>query len=96
MNSRRSYSIPLALDCRSFPPWREFIRNTPPMSELCCDPFRSDRIFVNGTLCRRRTRSQGRNSSQQWYVNEDKWVAGTAADSQAMPAFFDIQVTHSR
>ncbi len=30
--------------------------------------------------------------SQQWFVSVDNWVAGTAADVQAAPAFFDIEV----
>ena len=30
--------------------------------------------------------------SQQWFVGADSWIAGTAADVQAAPAFFDIEV----
>ena len=30
--------------------------------------------------------------SQQWFVNTDDWIAGTAADMQAAPVFFDMEV----
>lgn len=46
-----------------------------------------DRKFLH----RRRMRAKG-IMSQQWFVSTDSWIAGTAADVQAAPAFFDIEV----
>lgn len=52
-------------------------------------PRHLDRMFLH----RRRTRGAGRRVlSQQWYVRADDWIAGTAADVQAAPAFFDLPV----
>jgi hypothetical protein len=52
-------------------------------------PRHLDRMFLH----RRRTRGAGRRVlSQQWYVCADDWIAGTAADVQAAPAFFDLPV----
>lgn len=55
---------------------------------LALRPRHLDHMFLH----RRRTRGQGRKTSQQWYVRLDDWLAGTAANTQAAPAFFDIQV----
>ena len=51
-------------------------------------PKHLDAIFLH----RRRTRSGAGRASQQWYVGLDDWVAGTAADAAAAPAFFEMQV----
>lgn len=54
---------------------------------LALRPKHVDRRFLH------RRRMRGKSiMSQQWFVNSDGWVAGTAADAQAAPAFFDIAV----
>ena len=54
---------------------------------LALRPKHVDRRFLH------RRRMRGKSIiSQQWFVNADGWVAGTAADVQAAPAFFDIEV----
>ena len=60
---------------------------------LACSAALRPRHLDAAFLHRRRTRGQqGRTSSQPWYVSLDDWVAGTAADATAAPAFFDLQV----
>ncbi|CAL8463693.1 g3227 [Coccomyxa elongata] len=50
-------------------------------------PLHLDRRFHHN----KRMRGAGRRVlSQQWYVGADDWVAGTAAPTQATPAFFDL------
>ncbi|CAK0785565.1 hypothetical protein CVIRNUC_008775 [Coccomyxa viridis] len=53
---------------------------------LALRPKHVDRKFLH------RRRMRGRSTmSQQWFVNTDNWIAGTAADMQAAPVFFDIE-----
>ena len=54
---------------------------------LALRPKHVDRKFLH------RRRMRGKSAmSQQWFVSIDNWIAGTAADVQAAPAFFDIEV----
>ena len=54
---------------------------------LALRPKHVDRKFLH------RRRMRGKSiMSQQWFVNTDNWIAGTAADMQAAPVFFDIEV----
>lgn len=54
---------------------------------LALRPKHVDRKFLH------RRRMRGKSiMSQQWFVSTDSWIAGTAADVQAAPAFFDIEV----
>ena len=57
---------------------------------LALRPKQVDKKFLH----RRRMRAKG-IMSRQWFVSADSWIAGTAADVQAAPAFFDIQVRHA-
>ena len=50
-------------------------------------PKHLDAVFLH----RRRTRAGTGRASQQWYVGLNDWVAGTAADAAAAPAFFEMQ-----
>ena len=59
---------------------------------LACSAALRPRHLDAAFLHRRRTRGQQGRTSQQWYVGLDDWVAGTAADATAAPAFFDLQV----
>ena len=52
-------------------------------------PLHLDRRFHHNKRMRGAAR---RVLSQQWYVRADDWVAGTAAPTQATPAFFDLPV----
>ncbi len=52
-------------------------------------PLHLDRRFHHNKRMRGAAR---RVLSQQWYVGADDWVAGTAAPTQATPAFFDLPV----
>ena len=60
---------------------------------LACSAALRPRHLDAAFLHRRRTRGQQGRTSQQWYVGLDDWVAGTAADATAAPAFFDLQVS---
>lgn len=45
--------------------------------------------FLDLRLHKQRKRAAGGSSSRQWFVKESDWLAGTTADAQAVPAFFD-------
>lgn len=45
--------------------------------------------FLDQRLHKQRKRAAGANMSRQWYTRESDWLAGTTADAEAAPAFFD-------
>ena len=45
--------------------------------------------FLDLRLHKQRKRASGGTFSRQWFVRESDWLAGTTADAQAVPAFFD-------
>lgn len=45
--------------------------------------------FLDQRLHKKRKISAGTKSSRLWYVKGTDWLAGTTADAQAAPAFFD-------
>jgi hypothetical protein len=58
---------------------------------LACSAALRPRHLDITFLHRRRSRAGAGRASQQWYVGLDDWVAGTAADTAAAPAFFEMQ-----
>ena len=53
--------------------------------------------FLDQRLHKKRKLAAGTKSSRTWFVKGSDWLAGTTADAQAAPAFFDEpeQVSYS-